>query len=310
MEARTLNRYVWLYDLLQKRGMLTFEQINNCWKDSWLYDGKPLSKRTFQEHCKEISKLFGIEIKCIHGVGLGLGYLYQIKHLNSRSPNSLMQWVIDAFILENKLEVARNMIGRIQFESIPKGQEYLTDVIDAMEKGVVLEVEYDSWGPRTTTYHIKPYWLKFYRQRWYLLGVIKERDGLRHLSLDRVKGLKETDETFVMPEGISADTYYRYSVGIFVNKELTPQKVKLRVYGKQVEYVRSLPLHHSQYEVYTKHECYSDFTYRVCLTPDLTTQILSMGANVEVLEPASLRQEIQDNLASALGRYQGIETVE
>lgn len=303
MEAKTLNRYIWLYDLLQKRGVLTFEQINKCWKESWLYDGKDLSKRTFQEHCKALSKLFGVEIKCIHAVGLGLGYLYQIKHSTTGAPNSLMQWALDAFILENKLEVGRNLIGRIQFESIPKGQEYLTNIIDAMEKGVVLEVEYDSWGPRTATYHIKPYALKVYRQRWYLLGMIKEYGELRHLSLDRFKELLETDETFEMHEGFSVDTYYLNYVGIYVNHKLTPQQVKLRIYGKQVEYVRSLPLHRSQREVYSKYDCCSDFTYQVCLTPDLTTQILSMGADVEVLEPNSLRQEVQNHLKSALERY-------
>lgn len=303
MEAKTLNRYVWLYDLLQKRGMLTFEQINNCWKESWLYDGKPLSKRTFQEHCKALSKLFGVEIKCIHGVGLGLGYLYQINHRKSVSQDAIMQWMLNSFCLENTLEVGRNMIDRIQFEPVPEGQEYLADIIDAMDKSVALEVEYDSWDPRTTTYHIEPYALKIYRQRWYLLGMIKEYGELRHLSLDRFRELVETDETFVMPEEFSVDKYYADSVGIYVNPKLTPQQVKLRVYGKQVEYVRSLPLHSSQREVYSKYECCSDFTYQVCLTPDLTTQILSMGANVEVLEPAWLRQEIQNQLKSALEWY-------
>ncbi len=84
---------------------------------------------------------------------------------------------------------------------------------------------------------------------------------------------------------------------------MNPQKIRIRAYGKQVEYLRSLPLHRSQEEVLTKHEQYSEFQYKVCITPELTTELLAMGENIEVLEPQNLREEMKKRIEECLTRY-------
>ena len=75
-----------------------------------------------------------------------------------------------------------------------------------------------------------------------------------------------------------------------------PQKVVVRVFGVHVEYMRSLPLHFSQQEIKTEHKEYSDFEYQLCLTPELTSQLLAMGEKIEVMEPIGLRGEIRKRL--------------
>jgi predicted DNA-binding transcriptional regulator YafY len=89
-----------------------------------------------------------------------------------------------------------------------------------------------------------------------------------------------------------------------VSEDLQPQKVRIRVYGKQVEYLRTLPLHKSQEEVLTKLNEYSEFQYRLCLTPELSKEILAMGEFGEVLQPAELREEIKKRIETCLTRYQ------
>ena len=112
-----------------------------------------------------------------------------------------------------------------------------------------------------------------------------------------------TDKSFVVPKDFDAEEYYANTVGIFVNEELKPQKVVLRVYGVHVEYIRSLPLHSSQEEIKTSDGEYSDFQYRLCLTPELTTKILLMGEKVEVLEPDILKKEVLKRLFNTINRY-------
>lgn len=90
---------------------------------------------------------------------------------------------------------------------------------------------------------------------------------------------------------------------IFVDDQAAPQKVILRAHGPSVDYLRSLPLHSSQEEIRTKHEIYSDFQYKIYLTPELETKILAMGENIEVLKPKELRDKIADRLLSAVNRY-------
>ena len=145
--------------------------------------------------------------------------------------------------------------------------------------------------------------MKVYNQRWYIVGYLNEYEGLRNVALDRMIEMELTDKPFVVPKDFDAEEYYANTVGIFVNEELKPQKVVLRVYGVYVEYMRSLPLHSSQKEIKTSDGEYSDFLYWLCLTPELATKILSMGEKVEVLEPRGLRVEIKRRLEECLTRY-------
>lgn len=151
---------------------------------------------------------------------------------------------------------------------------------------------------------MEPYAMKVYRQRWYIVGKLQEQNAIHHLALDRIVDLHLTDNTFTLPKRFNAEKYYANTVGIFVNEELQPQKVRIRVYGRQVEYLRTLPLHRSQEEVLTQHEQYSEFQYKVCLTPELSTQLLAMGESVEVLEPQELREEISRRLQASITHYQ------
>ena len=59
----------------------------------------------------------------------------------------------------------------------------------------------------------------------------------------------------------------------------------------------------SQSEGKSKHGEFAEFTYRLCITPELISQLLSMGDNVEVLEPESLREKIKEYLQITLNRY-------
>ena len=88
-----------------------------------------------------------------------------------------------------------------------------------------------------------------------------------------------------------------------MNDQLPLEKLKIRVYGVEVEYLRMLPLHKSQYEVKSKYGEYAEFTYRVCLTPDLKSKLLALGSNVEVLEPLEYREKIMSEIKDAMNRY-------
>ena len=113
-----------------------------------------------------------------------------------------------------------------------------------------------------------------------------------------------TETHFEYPKNFDARKHFANVVGIYVDKNLPVTKVRIRVYGVQVEYLRALPLHKSQEEVLTRfEEKYSEFTYRLCITPELTSQLLAMGDSVEVLEPMELREEIKEALSRCIERY-------
>jgi hypothetical protein len=300
MVSKTFNRYIWLLNTLLQKGKLTFEEISKLWQESNMGDEKPMPLRTFHQHRKAVEELFGLEIKC----NPSDGYHYFIDNPQAMRNDRTRQWLLNSFTLSNMIIAGHNMNDRILFENIPGGTEYLQPVIEAMQKSKVLEIDYQAFGTSRETYHMETYAMKVYHQRWYVVGRIPEKNGIRNLALDRILDMHQTDESYKVPKKFDAEKYYANTVGIFVSEDLQPQKVRIRVYGKQVEYLRTLPLHKSQEEVLTKLNEYSEFQYRLCLTPELSKEILAMGEFGEVLQPAELREEIKKRIETCLTRYQ------
>lgn len=300
MTSKVINRYAWLLNLLQQYRRLTFEEISILWEGSGLAEGKPLALRTFHVHRKAIAELFDVEIKCDTST-----YQYYLSSTDVLRNDRIKKWLINSTTASNIVQVGANMKDRILFEEIPRGTEYLQTVIDAMRHNKVVRIDYSPYGEgrHRIEFQLHPYAMKVYHQRWYLLGYLVEQSGIRNIALDRITELEVLDKTFVYPENFDAKKYYQNTIGIFVNDELTPQIVRIKAFGTTIEYLRSLPLHQSQSEAKTKYGEYSEFEYKLSLTPELSSQLLALGENIEVLEPAELREEIISRLKAALNRY-------
>lgn len=299
MGTKTINRYIWLLDVLLQKKKLTFEEVSNLWEKSCLGDGNPLPLRTFHQHKKAIEEMFGVEIKC----NPSDGYHYYISDPEIFKKDRTKHWLFNSFTLSNLIIAGHNMEDRILFEDIPHGTEYLQTVIEAMQQSKVLEIDYQPFSGEHNIYHLAPYAMKVYNRRWYVVGKLSESGGIRNIALDRLVDMQMTDVSFKVPKSFNAEKYYSNSVGIFVSDELKPQTVRIKVYGRNVEYVRSLPLHKSQEEVLTRNGEYSEFKYKLCLTPELTTQLLAMGENVEVLEPQELKEAMKKRIQIMFNLY-------
>ena len=284
--------------MLQEKQM-TFEEISRRWQLSNIGDGRSIPLRTFHQHRTAVEELFGVEIRC----NTSNGYKYYIANPEVLKNDKTRKWLLNSFSLSNMITAGHNMKDRILFEEIPHGTEYLQTIIDAMQQSKELVIDYQPFYGHRASYTIQPYAMKAYHQRWYIVGFIKELDAIRNIALDRLLEISITEQSFAFPEKFNAEKYYENTVGIFVNDDLSPVKVKLKAYGYQIEYLRSLPLHKSQRETASKYGEFCVFEYKLCLTPELSSQILAMGENVEVLEPIELRDEIKRRITECLTRY-------
>lgn len=298
MANNVIKRYVWLLNTLMQRKSLTFKEICELWDRSSLNDGKALALRTFHQHREAIAELFGVEIVCDTAT-----YKYSISSPEELKNNSAQLWLFNSFAISNTIEAGRNMKERILFEDIPSGAEFAQTVVDAMQQNRVLFVDYKPFQGEKFELYLQPYAMRVYNQRWYVVGRFKESGAIRNIALDRILRMEITDEEFVLPEDFDASDYYAHTVGIFVNETLKPQRVVLRTFGVSTEYMRTVPLHHSQREIATNGNEYSDFEYNLNLTPELTGKILSKGDWVEVLEPKSLREEVKKYADSISNLY-------
>ena len=302
MISKTYYRYIWLLDTLLNSCPLTIEEINMLWEDCPLSNG-PIPLRTFHEQRKGIKEMFGVEIVCDRSHG----NVYYVKNPEVLDEQRLAKWLLRKYSIPQDFVTFNAMKDRIMLEEIPQGQAFLNPIIEAMQTNVELRIDYQRYEyeqeEHLQTFHIQPYALKVFNRRWYLLGFIKEKDGLRTIALDRILALKVLTKSFTLPEDFDAQKYFSNVVGIFVNKDLPITKVKIRAYGIQADYLRSTPLHRSQSEGKSKHGEFADFTYRLCVTPELVSQLLAMGDKAEVLEPEELREEMKEELIKCLTNY-------
>lgn len=303
MNSKTYYKYIWLLDLLLTSDPLTFEDICMMWEDNPAFDGT-LPIRSFHEYRKGIKEMFGVDIECDRSKNV-----YYVKNPEVLDESKLGKWLLQKYSIPQDFATFNSMKDRILLEEIPLGTSFLNPIIEVMQTNVELQVDYQRYEDEQEEehlqeLHIQPYALKVFNRRWYLLGYIKEKGALRTIALDRILGMKVLMNSFELPKDFDARKYFANVVGIYVNNDLPVTKVKIRAYGIQADYLRSTPLHKSQSEGRSKRGEFAEFTYRLCVTPELISQLLAMGDKVEVLEPESLRDEMKKRLEECLTRYQ------
>lgn len=292
MISKTYYKYIWLLDtLLSSDCPLSFEEIWLLWGLDHK-DDSDLSIRTFHEHRKGIKEMFGVDIECDRSKNI-----YYVKNPEVLDENQLGKWLLNKYSIPKDFATFNGLRDRVLLEEIPLGQAFLDPIMEAMLDNLELKIDYQQYKvDQRQEFHMQPYALKVFNRRWYLLGHLKEQEELRTIALDRILNLKVLANSFKIPEDFDARKYFADVVGIYVNKDLPIEKVQIRAYGDQAEYLRSTPLHKSQSEVRSKHGELAEFTYRLCVTPELVSQLLAMGEKVEVLEPQKLREEMKNRI--------------
>lgn len=293
MAKNFFKRYIWLVDLINRRKYVSFKEINEAWMRSPLNEtGDPLSERTFFNHKDAIAGMFGIEILNDRSLGFYIGR-------SDVGSDETSDWMLHTLCLNNVLHENADMKDRILMEKVPSSERFLTDIISAMRDFRVIRLCYQSFRhPEPFCFNVRPYCVKYFKQRWYLLG---DSDlGLRIYSLDRFVDMEELEEHFEITKGFDAEEYFGNYFGVIIGEE--PEDVKIRVVPDQVKYFRTLPMHGSQRET-VQEDGSSVFSYHIAPTFDFVQEILSHGADVEVLEPAELRESVADIIAGMASRY-------
>ena len=298
MAKDLFNRYIWLVDTIYRADGITFEEINEKWLRNSMSEGLDLPLKTFHNHRKAIEDMFDINIVCDKRGG----YKYYIENADDMEKGGVRTWLLNTFAVNNLINESHHLKRRIVFEQIPSGQNFLTPVIEAMRDGMSIEIKYKSfWRQDEYTTEVEPYFVKVFKQRWYLIARNKIKDAIRIYALDRIHALSQTGNAFVMPKDFSPEEYFYNSFGIISQDNCPPEIVELKVYGTQKEYFRTLPLHHSQEEVGNA-DGYSIFRYYLSPTYDFIQEILSHGCEVEVLSPQHLRDEVRSHAATIVSR--------
>ena len=300
MAKNLINKYVWLVETIYKAQRITFEDINEKWLANDLSEGIKLSLRTFHKWLIAAEEMFGLVIECERRGG----YHYYIANADELKGDNIRNWLLSTISVSNLLIDNQHMKDRILLEKVPSGQEYLYDIIEAMKHSQIINMTYHSyWRVKSNNFNVEPYCVKLFKQRWYLVARSIYNNKVMIYSLDRILTLDIlADEKFKMPDSFNPTKFFSEYYGVIIDGEQTIEHVKLKVSAAQANYLRSLPMHHSQLEIERTSE-FSIFRMTVRPTYDFQQEILKNGEDIEVLEPTWLRNKIADKIKGMWNKY-------
>jgi proteasome accessory factor B len=252
------------------------------------------SQRTLQRDLPQIAEHFGVTIGHDRRAG---GYVI----VTADPLPEGYQRLLDAFELQEFLRLPTAMSPFVQWESRrPLGTEWLQPLLRALQLRRQVAFQYHKfWEVAPTHRIVSPLLLKEFKGRWYLLAHDPARQGLRCFGLDRIRALESTALSFEPPVDFEPDTYYVHSFGIIRPDHELPVEIVLALEPTQGQYLKSFPLHSSQRVlVDTDEELLIQLT--VYNTHDLLMELLSLGDQVQVLAPASLRAHVKRIHAAAV----------
>lgn len=207
----------------------------------------------------------------------------------------------------NQLNGTDNKVVYFETNDSYLGQKYLLDLFDFILKKQPIVFYYQKFEEEPKEMIVHPYILKEYNERWYLYGWNHSSKQIEQFGLERILGSIKVKSHLSFRENTTFDPndYFSAMVGITRFPDNVIQKIKIRVYGKSINYVRTKPLHNSQTPVYenSNSEKYVEFEYFLINNYEFRSKILALGANVEVLEPATIRDELKLEIQNMAVRY-------
>lgn len=298
MASNLLKRYIWIVDTIKRLGRVSSRELDRRWANCPYSNGESrLPRRTFYNYRQAIEELFSVTILCDQSTKE-----YYIAEEPGSAREQITNWLLNSSATSNMLQDSRDMASRIMLEDVPSAREYLSTMLEALRENRVVSFDYHPYSRVNPNrgVELEPWFMRIYRQIWYVTGreVSSGRD--KTYALDRLSDLKILPRTFNPPANADPKVYFNDAYGIMVDKG-EARTVVLRVDARQAKYLRALPLHHSQQE--EVNDSCSRFTYRIRLTADLVSEIISMGPQVTVEAPRELRAMVTTRLREALANY-------
>jgi predicted DNA-binding transcriptional regulator YafY len=263
-----------------------------------------VASRTIERYLEKIRADFGIEIEYD---SKERGYfINEEKSVKVDSFFKFLEIVQVADIFTKSLKDSNKMLEYVSFDDSKnfKGIDNLKDLLLAIKDNREITFQHENyWKNSTKPYTVTPLILKEYLNRWYVICVIDNNDTIRTFGLDRISNIEIKEfSNKKRKDYFKKLSKFEHTVGLTYGKG-QPEKVSLLVDELHVKYMRSLPLHQSQiiHKKNKEHKHQVDFY----LYPnyEFKTQILKIGAEVEVLSPQYLRDEVIGLLEKSLNNY-------
>ncbi|MDG5800786.1 WYL domain-containing protein [Marinilabiliaceae bacterium ANBcel2] len=296
-KREAINRYRIIINRL-RRNPAGFEEIlNELQLESEIHSyNYAVSKRTFKRDLEDIYSIYGIDIQ--------FDFSANVYRIVDEANDDSNHRLLEAFDTFNALKVTRRLPQYIHFESrCARGTENMSGLLHAIQNNLRITFTYFKyWSGSSELRHVEPLALKESINRWYVVAHDLDKNAIRIFGLDRLSELDFTGEKFRRPKGFNVKELFKHSFGIITGIQNEPEEIVLTFKKPQAEYIKSLPLHHSQKIVgETNNEI--QLSLKLLITEDLIQEILSHGDRITVIQPQKLVDEITQICSKVMEKY-------
>jgi predicted DNA-binding transcriptional regulator YafY len=190
-------------------------------------------------------------------------------------------------------------------KSYQKQHGILATLHRAIMEHRVVEIEYESVGKTVQKRRIEPYAVVFYQASLYIIAAACEvpQDGerVRHWKLDRFHRATLLDEWFEPPADFDLQQYLGEGMGIFSSSGKA-QDYRIAITARGARWVQEDPWHPNQH-IEPQIEAGIILTVKAADDLEIFPRVLALGAEAEVLSPASCRKTIAQIVEQLATRY-------
>lgn len=250
--------------------------------------------RTFERDKKDIATLFGIFINYNRK---DKTYTIDEEDIEDQSVTRM----IDAFSIHHALQEGNKLSPSVFLENRKSlGTEHIYGIIHAIQNQLILKFTHKKhWENDHSKREVKPIAIKESHQRWYLVALDKKDDIVKTFGLDRITNLIVTDTKF-KPFAYNVQKEFQHAFGV---ETYSPaEKIVLQFSNQQGNYIKTFPLHESQQIIEERKDILILEIY-IHTTNDIIMELLKYGADVKVISPIRLQNEIKNRISKMSNLY-------
>lgn len=261
---------------------------------------KDITLRTLQRYVKTLNEDYGLVIKLDRSNNHY--YLDEKKSNNIDSFLSHIEILSMAELINTSFNEKNNALAFVEFENKSKISSIpnFKFILEAIYQALPITFTHSSfYHLKEEMYTLKPYFLKQYQNRWYIIGETEK--GYRTFGIDRIENIALGTKKFKVKTE-EAMSKFNHVIGLNYTDHRR-EIIKLSFHPSQKPYLESLHLHHSQKE--TSSLTGDSFDIELFIHPnfEFNQQLLKYGSLVTILEPKWLADEVKKEIKKALENY-------
>jgi predicted DNA-binding transcriptional regulator YafY len=213
-------------------------------------------------------------------------------------------------------KIARTLKGRVRieldslskycfFEETPTSlvnEDELMRLYKAMEQSRRVKISYLSASKGELTERtVDPYHLFNREGDWYLVGFDRLREEIRTFHLDRIQTLEVLPTSFKIPSDFNVEDWIRTGFNAVQGKSVDEIVILFDAY--QARWIRERQIHQTQI-LEERPDGALLLTFQTSGIEAVKRWVMQYGSHAEVLKPAALRDELNEEVKKVLMKYE------